>query len=125
MTGFIRGLFGGKDKAEQPQAPDGKESFYLNPDDAKTFGNIDYMRSSKTVKRTFARKKGVTGELESVRKVSATESQRLREDGTPEPKAAEPMTPSPEAKKEEPTFNRRQFDTSLDMFRNMAKDMKK
>jgi hypothetical protein len=125
MTGFIRGLFGGKDKAEQPKAPDSQASFYLNPDDAKTFGNIDYMRSSKTVKRTFARKKGVTGELESIRKVSATESQRLREDGTPEPKAAEQMKPSPEAKNEETSFNRRQFDTNLDMFRNMAKDMKK
>jgi hypothetical protein len=58
-------------------------AFFLDEDDAKTFGDIDYMRSSKVVKRTFARKKGQTEELESVRQISAMDKADVREDGVP------------------------------------------
>lgn len=122
MTGFIRGLFGGNNGA-QPPTPEEKEAFYLQPDDAKSFGNIEYMRSNKVVRRTFARKQGVTGELESIRQVSALESVRLRKDGTPiaplnsQVNGAAQQEPSP--------ASRRSVDTSLDMFRSMAKEMKK
>lgn len=34
------------------------ESYFLEPDDAKTMGDIDYMRTPKKVKRTFAKTKG-------------------------------------------------------------------
>ncbi|HEY9764515.1 MAG TPA: hypothetical protein V6D07_18450 [Trichocoleus sp.] len=125
MTGFIRGLFGGNGKKEaaQPPTPQDKEAYFLEPDDAKSFGNIDYMRTSKKVKRTFARKKGVSVEIESIKQISALESVRLKEDGTPEIKIVEANGSAP--KQEQPSFNRRQADTSMDMFRNMAKDMKK
>ncbi|NER83535.1 MAG: hypothetical protein F6K42_29080 [Leptolyngbya sp. SIO1D8] len=122
MTGFIRGLFGGNG---QPEAPKGG-AYFLSEDEAKTFGDIDYMRSSKVVKRTFARKKGQTEELESVRQISATKKQEMNEYGLP--KQAKPTATSTfETSKasESPQFERRQVDTSMDMFRNMAKDLKK
>jgi hypothetical protein len=36
----------------------GEGSVFLDPDDAKTMGDIDYMRSPKKIKRTFAKSKG-------------------------------------------------------------------
>lgn len=125
MTGFIRGLFSGNGKKEAPKppTPQEREAYFLSDDDAKSFGNIDYMRTSKKVKRTFARKKGVTVEIESIKQVSALESMRLKEDGTPDIKVVAANETAP--KQEQPSFKRRQVDTNLDMFRNMAKDMKK
>jgi hypothetical protein len=140
MTGFIRGLFGGKAKnpgesdrpvrvkqeVQKPAPQQQGGAFYLEPDDAKTYGDIDYMRSVKTVRRTFAKKRGETGEKESIRQVSAMNSMRMQENGLPEPKSAAPeSTFQPNIKKDTTSFNRRKTDTNLDMFRQMAKDMKK
>ena len=128
MTGFIRGLFGGngsKKEEQQPLTPREKAAYFLDPDDAKSYGNIDYMRTSKTVRRTFARKKGVTEELSSIRQISALEMQKLREDGTPEVSVNGQASYGAVTPKEDTVAKRRQLDTSMDMFRNMAKDMKK
>lgn len=139
MTGFIRGLFGGKAqnpgesdrparvKKEAPAAPrQQSSSFFLDPDDAKTYGDIDYMRSAKTVRRTFARKAGELEEKESIRQISAMDSARMQENGAVEQKTAPPETTSqPTIKKDTASFDRRKTDTNLDMFRQMAKDMKK
>jgi len=140
MTGFIRGLFGGKaqnpgesdrpvrvkKEVQKPVAQQRGGSFFLDPDDAKTYGDIDYMRSAKTVRRTFARKAGETEEKESVRQISAMDSMRMQENGQPEQKPTSPETTfQPTFKQESPSFDRRKTDTNLDMFRQMAKDMKK
>ncbi|MBD0336372.1 MAG: hypothetical protein ICV62_12855 [Cyanobacteria bacterium Co-bin13] len=127
MTGFIRGLFGGKKKEEPPRplTPEEKAAYYLDPDDAKSYGNIEYMRTSKTVRRTFARKRGVAEELASVRQISAMEMQRLREDGTPDVTVNGQASYGAVAPKDDTVAKRRQLDSSMDMFRNMAKDMKK
>lgn len=138
MTGFIRGLFGGKSRKSGESAPSVKPSrptrqpesegnaFYLTPDDAKTYGDIDYMRTSKTVRRTFAKKRGAASENERINQVSAMDSVRLREDGTPVANGTPIATPvQPTANPEPPTFDRRKTDTNLDMFRQMAKDIKK
>ncbi|NJL44962.1 MAG: hypothetical protein HC922_02875 [Leptolyngbyaceae cyanobacterium SM2_3_12] len=140
MTGFIRGLFKGKPKnpgesdrpvraqkaAPQPTIQPSGGSYYLNPDDAKSFGDIDYMRSVKTVRRTYAKKRGETGEKESIRQISAMDSKKLQENGLPSPQANPSETTfQPAAKKTSPSFDRRKTDTNLDMFRQMAKDMKK
>ncbi|MBE7381223.1 MAG: hypothetical protein F6J95_007410 [Leptolyngbya sp. SIO1E4] len=124
MTGFIRGLFGGN---KQPSAPKEGGAFFLDEDDAKTFGDIDYMRSNKVVKRTFARKKGQTEEIESVRQISAMQKQDINEYGVPTQSTPAP-TPTFENSKsttEPPKFQRRKGDDSMDMFRNMARDLKK
>ena len=125
MTGFIRGLFGQKNT--QPSVPQPRQTgaYFLDEDEAKTFGDIEYMRSSKVVKRTFARKKGQTEELESVRQISAMDMRELDEKGLPAPKsqptnvaAAQPAVGSQPQRREANT------DTSMDMFRNMAKNIK-
>jgi hypothetical protein len=127
MTGFIRGIFGSKKKSdaqpvERPQKDE--KAFFLDPDEAKTFGNIDYMRTAKSVKKTFPKGK-VSGEY--TKAVSATETMDFSQPSTPQPvKREEPSAPSTPA----PSFSsepapRRQPDTSMDLFRNMAKDIKK
>ncbi len=109
-----------------------KQAFYLNDDDAKTFGNIDYMRSSKTVRRTFAKKKGQE-HMESVRQISAMKAAAASNDGVFSPLtqdvAAANSTQSSVApdmgvpKSERP--RRKPGSSDMDMFRNMAKDIRK
>jgi hypothetical protein len=127
MTGFIRGLFGGKKEKQQPapKAPKNERAFYLSDDDAQTFGDIDYMRTSKTVKRTFAKKKGMSEEMESVRQISAMQKMNLDESGKPRSTSNQTSSGSPEVASEKPKLERRQADSNLDMFRNMARDIKK
>ena len=125
MTGFIRGLFGRKNQ-QAPAQPKQTGAFFLSEDDAKTFGDIDYMRSNKVVKRTFARKRGAE-EMESVRQISAMEMRELDERGlVSQPKtASSSFEPTPQASKSEAPRRSANTDTSMDMFRNMAKDIKK
>ncbi|MEA5450523.1 hypothetical protein VB780_18220 [Leptolyngbya sp. CCNP1308] len=139
MTGFIRGLFGGKAKnpgesdrpvrrqpaAQQPTIKQVGGAYFLSDDDAKSYGNIEYMRSSKTVRRTYAKKRGETGEKESIRQISALEAKRLQEQGASVQKIAPSEVSTQPAVKKDASSERRKVDTSLDMFRKMAKDMKK
>ncbi len=138
MTGFIRGLFGGKAKnpgeadrpvrQPAPQQPTIKQvggAYFLSDDDAKSYGNIEYMRSSKTVRRTFAKKRGETVERESIRQISALEAKRLQEQGLSVEKVAPSDVSSQPAIKKDANSERRKVDTNLDMFRKMAKDIKK
>jgi hypothetical protein len=130
MTGFIRGLFSRNNKQPRaPKPPKQTGAFFLSEDDAKTFGDIDYMRSSKVVKRTFARKKGQTEELESVRQISAMDKREVDERRRASQNSAAATTSSftPTPKQEDSSFQRRtaKTDTSMDMFRDMAKDIKK
>lgn len=135
MTGFIRGLFGGGKR--QPAQPKNTGAFFLSEDEAKTFGDIDYMRSNKVVRRTFARKKGQTEEMESIRTISAMKKQEVDERGVTQTSAPTASTPSAASaferarsfepkQPEQPKFERRQDSSSdMDMFRKMAKDIKR
>lgn len=121
MAGFF-GLFGGnKDKG-----PESKEAFFLDEDDAKTFGDIDYMRKEVVVRRTFAKKKGME-ELESVKSVSASASKNVGDTGssfgaasssTASTSDSKPVTP------QAPKFTKK-TGSGMDMFRNMAKDIRR
>jgi hypothetical protein len=138
MTGFIRGLFGGKAKnpgeadrpakakpQPQPTIESAGSAYFLEPDDAKSFGNIEYMRTSKTVRRTFAKKRGETGEKESIKQVSAMEAMKLEENGLPKAKTI-PTEPTVQSTTSSSFTSRNlKTDTNLDMFRKMAKDIKK
>ncbi|MBE9077029.1 hypothetical protein IQ241_06915 [Romeria aff. gracilis LEGE 07310] len=138
MTGFIRGLFGGK-KADRPNGPtQAKGAFYLDADDAKSYGDIDYMRTSKTVKRTFARKKGQTKEVESIKQVSALGSTPYNNSGTfpsvgTSTGSSTGSTGSTSSSGISTQNNnvansqskRRKPDSSMDTFRNMAREMRK
>ncbi|WP_088892748.1 hypothetical protein [Leptolyngbya ohadii] len=149
MTGFIKGLFRSKPKAEpvepevdvaQPQQKPG--AYYLPPDDARTLGNVEYMRSAKSVRRTFSKKK-VGEDNESIRVISAMEMQKMVENGKVAPMSSNttsstPMNgatngsvngstngTAPKAAESPEVVERRRSDESMDMFRNMARDLKK
>lgn len=121
MARFL-GLFGSKNGNGKSD-----EAFYLDNDQSKTLGDIDYMRTSRQIKRTYAKYKSVDqGGMKVIRQVSAT-SDFLGDDL--KAKSAEPtFTPS------ETSFNNStsssngssgRVDSGMDMFRKMAKEVKK
>ena len=125
MAGFF-GLFGGNKK----QSTESKEPFFLSEDDAKSFGDIDFMRKEVVGRRTFAKKKGMSEEMESVRSISSSSKKNVGEGFKPATSsfgtAATPTfnTPSKPAAKPS-TSASRSSDSGMDMFRNMAKKMRK
>lgn len=140
MTGFIRGLFGSKSKRNAEENPQSKEAFYLTDDEAKTFGDIDYMRSSKKTRRTFPKK--VVGEInEFINQVSSMKKSDLKDEPTVSspfntmPLNTTPLNGSQPSKPSEPdpssptnsanSAERRRADPNMDTFRNMARDIKK
>ncbi|NUN63591.1 hypothetical protein HCU40_02255 [Pseudanabaena biceps] len=111
------GLFGKKDKKDD--AKDTESSYFLDQDSAKTFGNIDYMKTPKAVRKTFPTINGVKG-AEITEIVSASE----KVDGSnAEIKVSQTGETTPQPKFE-PKINTR-VDSSMDIFLNMAKDIKK
>ena len=81
-----------KDRAKKPKA----EAFYLDSDTSSSYGNVDYMREAKTIRRTFPGTVDNPGNKELVTKVDAmdltvgTRSQGLGDDKPNE----EPSIPS-------------------------------
>jgi hypothetical protein len=118
MANFLNRLFGGGNKTTSGDA------FFLDEDDAKTFGNIDYMRSSKVVRRTFARKRGQVEELESVRQISAMDKREVNEENRLKPKTT--FTPAATTSTSQSQFQQSGGSSNdMDMFRNMAKTIRK
>lgn len=131
MTGFINRLFRrkplpGESSTPQPQRQSQPQpqrqrggSYFLDPDEAKTYGNIDYMRTARQVRKTF-----MGGAVEMVDEISATEKRRLNQQASPKP---EPETPTPTSESAAPTpqLERRRASSDLDMFRTMARDLGK
>ncbi|WP_434685910.1 hypothetical protein [Pseudanabaena minima] len=111
------GLFGKKDK--KGDSDNTESSYFLDEDSAKTFGNIDYMRTPKAVKKTFPTINGVKG-AEITEIISATEKTEGSEINVSTSSVSEPK-PQPTF---EPKINTR-VDSSMDIFLNMAKDIKK
>ena len=145
MAGFF-GLFGGN-KNKSPQS---KEAFFLSEDEAKTYGNIDFMRKEVVIRRTFAKKKGQAEELESVKSISSSTSKAVGDavkppttsfgvssfsTPAPAPAPAPKSVAPPASEKAEPQaapapapatpVARRVPDTGMDMFRDMAKKMRR
>lgn len=143
MTGFIKGLFRSKPKEESAEAPapkqqaqpapkpkrepapkpqrGGAEAYYLSADDAKTFGDIEFMRSAKSVRRTFPKSKdGSTPEV--VQKISSLE--KAADQGLI-PSALNTTTSQSSIEDTLKVAERRKADTSMDPFRNMAREIRK
>jgi hypothetical protein len=77
MTGFIRGLFGGKkseERSAEPPKDNQEESFFLDFDEARSLGKLDYMREGTVIERTFPKTKANPGERRFVQKVSSLEA---------------------------------------------------
>ncbi|MEN9229708.1 MAG: hypothetical protein Q6L68_02275 [Thermostichus sp. DG02_5_bins_236] len=132
MVGIFRRFFGSRGKADSIPAaePISKpkksrdNAFFLDPDEAKTFGNIDYMRTPKTVKHTFL-DFGATEKVEVVEQISSLGKAKLI---TEEPKTAEAAS----EEGSDPTIStssqvnpRRQAGSDMDTFRNMARNLRR
>ncbi|QUS59471.1 hypothetical protein [Synechocystis sp. PCC 7338] len=128
MAGLF-GLFGKKaryveDIEANPGAqPEKKEAFFLETDDAKSLGNAEYMRTPIKIKRSFPKTLNSQGG-EVVKEVSAMEVKKIQANGQPASSAQTDSAPSP-ANTTPANDDRRSSDNSLDMFRQMAKDLKK
>ena len=123
MAGFL-GLFSGR-KAKfvdqqdtTPVQPQSKEAFFLDSDSAKTLGDTKFMRTPITIKRTFANGGELVQEISSLEKKKAGNVNNA-------PKQTEPTSSSQPTSSVNTNTERRQADTSMDMFRNMARNIKK
>jgi len=105
-------LFGGKkDDAGKPVG-----DYYLDADSAKTLGDVEYMRKRKKVRRTFP-----TG-AEVVEEVSSIDKQELTEEVAPKNTTPEPTF---EPKKTAGGTSAEASSVNMDIFRKMAKDIKR
>ncbi len=134
MTGFIKGIFGSKPKAEAAEAPKAEKpvapannksgSFYLDADAAQSLGDVNYMRTPKTVKKSFPKVEG--GKKENVERVdiiSAMEKKSASE--KPASNFSSASASEVSAQVSAASSERRRADSSMDAFRKMARDMKK
>ncbi|OUC12489.1 MAG: hypothetical protein B0A82_22180 [Alkalinema sp. CACIAM 70d] len=118
----MAGLFGfGKKNEQEPQS---KESFFLDGDVASSMGNIDYMRQSKKIRRTFPKSAGGQ-EFEIIKDVSASEALFNSQNGGFSASSAASKANENGASSNQAAQERRKLDTSMDMFRKMAKDMRR
>jgi hypothetical protein len=127
MAGFF-GLFGGKTKYVDEvndyadSTPQSKEAFYLSNDEAKTFGNIDFMRKPNTIKRSFPKTLNSKKGKEIVRSISSVEENAV-DTSVVQPKSISNGNGS--SNTSSVNTERRSVDSNLDMFRKMARDIKK
>lgn len=122
MAGLF-GLFGGKKKEEN----NSDKGYFLNNDDAKTFGNIDYMRETKKVIHTFP--KTITGKGTKIEQEVSASAKTVTKNNQVIKSVVKSVESSAvtqtQSKTQEIVEKRRSSDNSLDMFRKMAKDLKK
>ena len=98
------------------------ESFFLDADDAKSLGDIDYMRTARKVKKSFPKTSAWGDAFETESEVSA--STKLNGNGQQETKTSAEMFQVYGEPKADSTA-RRKASSELDMFRKMAKDVRK
>ena len=120
------------------------KDFFLSPDDSQTLGDINYMRKSVRVRRTFPKTLKNKDGFAIEKEVSATQAQdnssfngngatnfnsvsngngyaSSQTDFKAMAEEINSVKPAETENKEQ----RRQVDSNLDMFRNMARNMKK
>ena len=142
MTGFFGRLFGSKDKAveketkaetpapvkkERPAAASTpKDAFFLDADSAISMGNVDYMRTVRKVKRTYARSVDSPEHVEQVKEVSAMNGKiSAGNNGSAASTGSESQQPQSSVPQNNEAQQRRRTDSSMDRFRTMAKDIRK
>jgi hypothetical protein len=124
MAGLF-GFFGRKSKyiddvteSDRQLTTEKQDAFYLNADESKSFGNVEFMRKPITIRRTFP--KTLSGEgREFIQQVSSME--KAKSNGN----EIVPTTNGKTASTSSDRSERRVLDSSMDMFRNMARDIKK
>jgi hypothetical protein len=129
VVGFIKKLFRSKPKVEEEPTIDisvtpaqKPQAYYLSSDEARTFGNVEYMRLSKSVRRTFPKAK-LGLDNESIRLISSMEQSGRGSAIQPSsPAKSTELQRSSEGKE---GTGRRRADASMDVFRKMARDIRK
>ncbi|NJL02855.1 MAG: hypothetical protein HC838_11905 [Spirulinaceae cyanobacterium RM2_2_10] len=131
MTGFIRGLFGGNKNNGKTNDPNRKpkersQAFFLEPDDAKTLGDVNFMRKPFEIERSFPKVRDQPG-FSITKTVTATDEVVVDGNNQPSPNSANnAATPTPPpTTPNTPRRSSSSSDSSMDMFRKMAKDMKR
>jgi hypothetical protein len=137
VTGFIKKLFRSKSSVEGemveptpkpaklPAPPRDNAAYFLDADAAKTFGDIDYMRSSKSVRRSFSKKK-IGEDNESVRLISSLQATASGQNLlSPVINPLNPQDTTNQSNGSGSKSQRRTADSSMDMFRNMAREIRK
>ncbi|MGK7919573.1 MAG: hypothetical protein AB4080_06150 [Trichodesmium sp.] len=127
MTGFIRGLFGNQDN-NQP-----KEAFFLDPDSASSLGDVNFMRKSKTVKRSYPKAVGKINLIEGETEKAVSSMQMKETVGeTPTPSYSSTSSFSTSSSTQSSTFTPttvkpRSVSNSSDGldFKSMARDINK
>ncbi|MER3432346.1 MAG: hypothetical protein C4288_02690 [Leptolyngbya sp. ERB_1_1] len=153
MTGFIRGLFSKsksneaskpapverpkKEKVERPKQekverlkkekvarpPRESNAYFLESTEAQTYGNLEYMKASKKIRRTFPKTAGSPEAIEYIQELSAM--------GRVVPGQANVDIIAPKVESQstqsasDATTQRRKAGSDMDMFRKMAKDIRK
>lgn len=111
-----------------PAPPRNNAAYFLDADDAKTFGDISYMRSSKSVRRSFSKKK-IGEDNESVRLISSLQAtvsgQNLLSPVINPLNSKDATNQTNGSVNKNKTSGRRTADNSMDMFRNMAREIRK
>ena len=125
MAGFF-GLFGNKTKyVDEPMdlsAPEPKEAFYLEPDDAKTLGDIDFMRTPITIRRTFPKTASNKKGGESSKQISSMEVSKVTDNGIVAKSATSEANGNGNGTNDN---GRRTNDDSINPFLKMAREIKK
>ncbi|MGK7911004.1 MAG: phycobilisome rod-core linker polypeptide [Synechococcus sp.] len=74
IVSFVEQLTGGDGSSDAAvTASQSKEEFFLDPDDARSLGDVEYMRAPRTIKRTFPNAANPEKPLEFEAVVTATE----------------------------------------------------
>lgn len=129
MAGLF-GLFGKKNNTEAANNGNTNgQAYFLDADQSKTLGNIEYMRTPKSVRRTFPKTATNGGEFEQTKVISAMGEMSTAKDFVTKPEMnsvnPQPTTESSAQQNPAESDRRRPADSSMDMFRNMARDIKK
>ena len=113
----------------------GKNDFFLEPDDAQTMGDINYMRMAKKVRKTFPKtlknpdgfaiEKTLSSSDYSDFSGASNGFQAQSISNSYQPQNNFNSAPAPQAEFTPISKPERKVDTSMDMFRNMAKNIKK
>ncbi|NES82133.1 MAG: hypothetical protein F6K10_12420 [Moorea sp. SIO2B7] len=114
-----------QDMAQSIEANQSQE-YFLDTDQAKTMGNIDYMRTPVKVKKSFPKTKTAVLSGEVVEQTSATDKVTLSQNETPMA-TSEPASQSGTKLEQngQVSSQRRRPDSSLDPFLKMAQDLRK
>ncbi len=130
MVGIFRRLWGFRGKANPTptagstsQKKSGDNTFFLDPDEAKTLGNIDYMRTPRIVKHTFL-DFGAKEKVEVIEQVSAFGRVKVSTENSKA--AADSVEQGSNTSSTSSQVNpRRQGGSDMDKFREMARSLKR